>query len=587
MKIALLIGLTLTVVGCQTPGKDKEPFAEVDKPAKLFKEKGPDLPPSAWSPARRRMNARYFLMVGEYELMNNRPKESARYYEAAYNLDPNAFLAGKVIRSMAGYGEIAKALLMARKVVLIYPKNPDLHALYGRLLARIGQADDAVKEYNRAIDLDPSMVQAYLGLIEIYKYKQLPGRGLAVAKELVKVAPRSVDGWLILARMYLGTQRKKAALAPATRAYDLQPNLPESILMYALALELNGRSEKAVNLYERLYRINPSNEELIRRMVELYREIGGLEEALNLLQEVAAKQNPVSSGIRLQQTVILWELKRYAEAAKNLSILAKRHPASDRIRYMAALGEEKIGQTEKALEYYYMIPASSRFYAHARYRAANILRTAKRHDEALRLVREVLASGHKRATDFYSLGAAIYAAKKQPEEAVSLLEEGRKKFPDNVSLIFMSGVYYEKAGKIKQCIEVMKEVIRRDKNHHSAHNFLGYLYAERGEKLEEAERLITRAIELSPEDGYYHDSLGWVYYQQKKFKKALKLLLKANALAPNEGVILEHIADTYKAQNNLSEARRYYKQAVKGRMEERDRPRIEMKYKEVGNQKNG
>ncbi|CAD7783277.1 MAG: Tetratricopeptide repeat protein [Candidatus Methanoperedenaceae archaeon GB50] len=69
------------------------------------------------------------------------------------------------------------------------------------------------------------------------------------------------------------------------------------------------------------------------------------------------------------------------------------------------------------------------------------------------------------------------------------------------------------------CIKEMRQTISLDPNHAEALNYLGYTYAEMGENLEEAERLIKRALEIKPEDGYIIDSLGWVYYQRGEYKR--------------------------------------------------------------------
>ena len=60
----------------------------------------------------------------------------------------------------------------------------------------------------------------------------------------------------------------------------------------------------------------------------------------------------------------------------------------------------------------------------------------------------------------------------------------------------------------------MRASLERDADNPHALNFIGYTWAERGENLEEAEALIARALELSPDDGYITDSLGWVYFMR-------------------------------------------------------------------------
>ena len=62
----------------------------------------------------------------------------------------------------------------------------------------------------------------------------------------------------------------------------------------------------------------------------------------------------------------------------------------------------------------------------------------------------------------------------------------------------------------------MQRALEHNPDNADALNFIGYTWAERGENLDEAERIIVRALELRPENGYIVDSLGWVYYMRAR-----------------------------------------------------------------------
>jgi tetratricopeptide (TPR) repeat protein len=78
------------------------------------------------------------------------------------------------------------------------------------------------------------------------------------------------------------------------------------------------------------------------------------------------------------------------------------------------------------------------------------------------------------------------------------------------------------------------------------------MYAERGENLDEAIGLITKALELEPDNGYFIDSLGWAYYQQGRYPEALRELKRAVEKAKEDAVIFEHLGDAY-AKNGLED----------------------------------
>jgi len=196
------------------------------------------------------------------------------------------------------------------------------------------------------------------------------------------------------------------------------------------------------------------------------------------------------------------------------------------------------------------------------------------------IVRRMTKLKGETQADFFTLGGAVLDDAGRTREAIDFLVEGIKENPTVAGLVFMTGVYHEKLGQRKDCIEAMREVIRKDPQHSSAYNYLGYLFAEAGENLEEAESLIKKALELKPDDAFYMDSLGWVYYQQGEYQKALDMLNKAHEKMPGEAVIMEHLGDVHLKLKDPKAARSYMEKMIKGNMEDRDRARIEKKHKE-------
>ena len=93
--------------------------------------------------------------------------------------------------------------------------------------------------------------------------------------------------------------------------------------------------------------------------------------------------------------------------------------------------------------------------------------------------------------------------------------------------------------------------------------------------------MIERALEIKPNDGFYLDSLGWVYFQNEDYDKAEELLTRAHKLIPDEGVILEHLGDVALARGQETTALDFYERALKSRLEPRDRPRVEKKIVEL------
>lgn len=122
---------------------------------------------------------------------------------------------------------------------------------------------------------------------------------------------------------------------------------------------------------------------------------------------------------------------------------------------------------------------------------------------------------------------------------------------------------YDKWGRKDDSIAAMKTVIQLEPENANALNYLGYTYADMGTQLDEAERLIRKAVALKPGDGYITDSLAWVYYKRGQYEKALPLLEQAVNLVPDDPIIREHLGDVYAKLGMTEKALKSYRQSIK------------------------
>ena len=112
-------------------------------------------------------------------------------------------------------------------------------------------------------------------------------------------------------------------------------------------------------------------------------------------------------------------------------------------------------------------------------------------------------------------------------------------------------------------VEAMYKVLDIDAWHANALNYIGYTYAESGIMLDEAERLVKKALEIKPDSGHIMDSLGWVYYKRGEFGKAVVELEKATRLLPEDPIVMEHLGDAYLKNNSGHKALASYESAIK------------------------
>jgi len=120
----------------------------------------------------------------------------------------------------------------------------------------------------------------------------------------------------------------------------------------------------------------------------------------------------------------------------------------------------------------------------------------------------LLSSLHRKAKDY--------------PKAIEALKELVALNPKSDQAHFRLGALYDESKNKDKTIEYMKKAIEINPKNGPALNYLGYTYAEMGVQLKEAEELILRALKITPDDGFYIDSLGWVYYQNGDYRRCCK-----------------------------------------------------------------
>ena len=164
--------------------------------------------------------------------------------------------------------------------------------------------------------------------------------------------------------------------------------------------------------------------------------------------------------------------------------------------------------------------------------------------------------------EFHDLYASFLESKKQYAKALDVLKKAIEKFPKSEKLIYFKGVLHERMGDKAAAIATIRTIFSMNSQNYHALNFVGYLYAEQGENLAEAEELVRKAIQLKPNDGFIEDSLGWILFKQGKLKESQEALERAAALQPDEAIICQHLGELHENLKDYAKAREFYQKAM-------------------------
>ncbi len=165
-------------------------------------------------------------------------------------------------------------------------------------------------------------------------------------------------------------------------------------------------------------------------------------------------------------------------------------------------------------------------------------------------------------SDLYLYLAVIYEDADHYGESLKALDRGLARLPNDTELLFRKGIIMDKMGRKEEAVEVMSKVLAIDPKNANALNYIGYSYAEMGTNLAKAKEMIIQALDILPDDGYFMDSLGWVYFKMGQRKKALDTILEAIKRVPDDPVIQEHLGDIYMGLGKKAKASEAYQKAI-------------------------
>ena len=157
---------------------------------------------------------------------------------------------------------------------------------------------------------------------------------------------------------------------------------------------------------------------------------------------------------------------------------------------------------------------------------------------------------------------SLYVVLERENEAIEVLRETLETTPNNPDANYWLGIAYQEIGNFEQAEHYLRTTIALSPEREEAYNALGYFFAELGTNLDEAVRLIQKALKKSPSNGAYLDSLGWAYFKQGKLNDALKQLEKAVIYMPNSVEVQDHLGEVYLKKGLKKEAVAAWQKAI-------------------------
>ena len=177
------------------------------------------------------------------------------------------------------------------------------------------------------------------------------------------------------------------------------------------------------------------------------------------------------------------------------------------------------------------------------------------------------------SSDAYGRVSEALLRQKRYTLADLFLKEATRKHPDDDALLFARGAALERVGRAAEAERLLSRAIEINPKNAMALNYLGYMLADRGVKLKEALAYVQRALALDPKNAAYLDSLGWAQFRLALYADAEKSLRAALASDGGDPTIREHLGDLLIATGRGEEALREWQAALQRGHEEPERLR--------------
>jgi Flp pilus assembly protein TadD len=417
-----------------------------------------------------------------------------------------------VARRLEGQGDFAGAQAALERAAKADPKSAEVRAELGAFHLRRSQPEEAERAAQAALALDDSNIEGHRVL------------GLVYAGYVDNANQRSAPAQT--------AQYLKDAIAHLERA-SVAANATDLLLQFNLGrLYLRaGTPEKAVQALTRVVSQNPGSLQIRRQLAQAHAANKDLPAAIATLDAVVDEEPRVAAMLGQYQEQA--GLLKDAAASYTKALAVEPNSRELKSRRIAALYGDKD------------FKAAASFAADAK----------RQHPEDARFPRLE--------------GRALFDAGDRAN-GVAVLEGAAKAFPKDTPTLYALADIYRDAGRAPDAERALRQLLTVEPSNPNALNYLGYLLALRGDRLDEAVELVRRALESEPDNGAYLDSLGWALFKRGDLAEAEKHLTDAAARMPGNSEVLDHLGDVLAKRGRLSDAVAAWNKALQGDGEDVD-----------------
>jgi len=486
--------------------------------------------------------AEYEFLRGELYLAQEKFDEALFSYQKVR--ESSSTVTKRIAQLYIRQGKLAEAIDQIESL----RKNQDLDF---ELLELLGGAYAAAQKLNKAEEIYRELLSksegkqrsdATIYLVTILAQTERVSEAKDLLNALIKKSPKSGIAHYYLARMHELSGDAIAAERSYRNAIRVSPDNDGLSLELARVLAAQKKLDEATEIVKQVVARSPQNQQARQILGQLLLTGDNSDGALKQLESLSGIEKN-SADTRIKIALIKLERRDFVGAENELNFVLAENPKHSIARYYLALAAAGQGKADEVATVVSHLKPGEKYYIESRMLSAFVYRQNNRPADAITILTktdEIL----NRKTDLRILSFLVSLHKESGKisDAVDVQKRVVEAEPNRDTNYFLLAALLQDNGQFEESIAAGKKAIELNPKNADALNFVGYSLAERGKNLAEARELIAKAIELEPQNGFFVDSLGWVFFQEGRFEDAELHLKRAAELVPTDAVILEHYA---------------------------------------------
>ncbi|WGL59070.1 tetratricopeptide repeat protein [Pigmentibacter sp. JX0631] len=465
--------------------------------------------------------------------------DAEKMYSISFSFNSNLNCGLSLMGVLLNLKKYQEALLVGDKLSVLFPNKPEIDLAVASIYQLNGNYPILVKKLEKAYKKYPNNEAIVINYVANVKQHRKN-----ILENFLLKNPKSTNIMMALAQKYYNEKNYTNSLKFARRAYKIDYDNIEIITLIA-RIEQNLRNYgEAEKFFKIAFDKETENNLAAQNYINILLFQKKIQIALSILLKLEASSDehvPFPPEFSFQIAKILIVNKDFTGARKRLQELLGLNYNNSTIHYYLAICSEGLRLFSEAIANLDKIPIENELYRDALKAKIIIYINAKDTDSAKKSIEKFGISESNLVQDTI-FKVNMYAYFSKYKEAIDLLNNAIKKVPTAKELYLKKAEYLKFSESDSASIAFAEQLSTKWPNYAEVLNFLGYSLAEKNVKIEYARKILHKAVSLEPQNGFYLDSLGWLYFQKNDLKNSLKYIEEALKYEPDEPVINYHHA---------------------------------------------